>query len=93
MSFMKPEAYCYLLLCRCTFCPELASVPLILSNIVALAQRLCIIGAEAIVVAVTIYYAYGTMKAARQINMQVSFSSVLVRAGKAILVHGEAHRD
>lgn len=63
-----------------------SSTPSLLLNsptIVITVERVCLIVADAIIVAVTIYHTYGTMKASREAHVRASFSSTLLRAGQA----------
>lgn len=54
---------------------------LIFSSVVLIAQRVCLIASDAIVVAVTIYHTYGTVKLSREANVRATFSGTLLRAG------------
>ena len=51
-------------------------------NIVLTADRVCLIMADEIIVLVTIYHTYGTVKASRQANVHAKFSVTLLRAGE-----------
>lgn len=62
---------------------SISSLLLNSSTVVTIVQRISLIVADAIVVAVTIYYTYGTTKASRDANVQASFSLTLLRAGQA----------
>lgn len=46
-------------------------------------QRVCLIVADAVIVVVTIYHTYGTMKISREANIQATFSRTLLRAGQS----------
>lgn len=48
----------------------------------ATVERVCLLVVDAIVVAVTIYHTYGTIKASRRAGIPAKFSSTLLRAGK-----------
>ena len=48
-------------------------------------QRACLVAADAIVVAVTVYHTYGTVRLARETNINATFSRTLLRAGKSIV--------
>lgn len=47
-----------------------------------IAERVNLIVADAVVLAVTVYHTYGTTKASRDANLQATFSSILLRAGR-----------
>ena len=49
------------------------------------AARVGMIAADVVIVLVTIWYTYGTFKLGRQANIQTSFSTALLRAGKVVL--------
>ena len=64
-----------------------ASLYLIFPDIVVIADRFCLISADAVVVVVTIYHTYGTMKMSWEANVQASFSKLLLQAGQTILMY------
>lgn len=51
------------------------------SRIVDIAQNVSFIAADAVVLAVTIYHTYRTIKASRDANVPATFSSIFLRAG------------
>ena len=51
-------------------------------------ERVSIVIADAVIVAVTIYYTYGTVKASRDADIKASISSALLRAGQAEVTLG-----
>lgn len=62
---------------------SISSLLLNSSTIVTIVQRISLMAADAIIVAVTVYHTYGTMKASRDANVQASFSSTLLRTGQS----------
>lgn len=63
---------------------QISSFPHALGHPVFIAQRICSIVSDAILLAVTIYYTLGSVKAARQANIRSPFSSLILRSGKQI---------
>lgn len=53
------------------------------SGAVDIAERVSLISADAITVAVTVYHTYGAIKTSREIGIQAALSSALLRAGLA----------
>lgn len=51
------------------------------SSVVVTAQRVCLMVSDMVVVIVTVYYTYGTLKASRKANIKATFSATLLRAG------------
>lgn len=45
-------------------------------------ERVCLVAADTVVVFVTIYHTYGTIKTSREVGIQATFSSTLLRAGQ-----------
>lgn len=48
-------------------------------------ERVCLIVADAIVVAVTIYHTYAMMKMSREANVPAPFSRMLLHAGQGTI--------
>ena len=55
--------------------------------LVLIAQRVCLIIAETVVIVATVYYTWGILKASREANISATFSSTLLRAGKPSRIH------
>lgn len=51
--------------------------------VVQIAERVCLIAADVIIVGVTAYHTYGTVKASRRVGIETTFSSTLLHAGLA----------
>ena len=49
----------------------------------ATTERVCLMVSDAIVVAVTIYHTYGTIRTSREANVPAQFSITLLRAGQS----------
>ena len=58
-------------------------------GIVIITERIFFIATDAVVVAVTIYQTYRTMKAGRKANIQVPFSGMLLRAGQMAVEYND----
>lgn len=55
------------------------------ASTVLVADRICVIAADAVVLMVTIYSTYGTMKTSRKANIQAPFSRTLLCAGQVTI--------
>ena len=55
---------------------------------VTIIDRVCLIAADVVIVLVTIYHTYGTIKASRQVNLRPTFSSTLLNAGMSVPLQG-----
>lgn len=48
---------------------------------VNIAQRVSLIAADVMTVVVTVYHTYGTIKTSKEVGIQTTFSSTLLRSG------------
>lgn len=58
-------------------------------NTVVIAERVCLIVADVIVIAATIRHTYGTIKASREAEIPKTLSSTLLRAGQATSAYND----
>ena len=69
------------------FCSSTSLFVSDLLSIAVISQRICLIGADAVIVVVTVYYTYGTMKMSREANIPATFSRTLHRAGQSMFTY------
>ena len=58
-------------------------------DIVVIAERVCLIVADIIVIVVTVLHTYGTVRASREAEMPTTLSSTLLRAGQASFAYSD----
>lgn len=59
-----------------------------------IAERACLMAADAVVIVVTVNHTYGIIKASRVANIQATFSRVILSAGWNIAIFRDAqHTD